>query len=151
VALTLPAATIDDVAHVIQLAIAPVFLLTGVSSLLGVLTSRLGRIIDRGRRLEERLHHAKEGELDSLHEQFARLTRRAYLMNWSISLATGSALLICSVIVALFAGATFGVDVGYVAAGLFVIAMFALIGALLCFLREVYLATVQFRLGPDSS
>lgn len=148
--MALPAASIDDIAHVIQLAIAPVFLLTGVSSLLGVLTNRLGRIIDRGRKLEDRLAHAKEGELDSLHEQFARLTRRALLMNRGISLATACALLICAVIVALFGGAMMGVEVGYTAAGLFVLAMLALIGALLCFLREVYLATIHFRLGPEA-
>jgi hypothetical protein len=138
----------DGIAHVIQLSIAPVFLLSGVGALLGVLSGRLARIVDRGRRLEERVEHAKGAELDKLHEQFARLTRRAKLMNWSISLGTGCALLICAVIVTLFAGALLAVDVTVIAALLFVLGMLALIGCLVCFLREIYLATVHLRLGP---
>lgn len=137
-----------SIAHVIQLSIAPVFLLSGVGALLGVLTSRLARIVDRGRSLENRVHQAKGAELQSLHEQFSRLTRRARLMNWAISLATACALLIATVIVALFAGALLALDVGAVAGTLFVLGMLALIGALLCFLREIYLATVHLRIGP---
>lgn len=138
----------DGIAHVIQLSIAPVFLLSGVGALLGVLSGRLARIVDRGRRLEDRVEHAKGDDLDKLHAQFAQLTRRARLMNWSISLGTGCALLICAVIVTLFAGALLAVDVTVVAALLFVLGMLALIGCLVCFLREIYIATVQLRLGP---
>ena len=137
-----------SIAHVIQLSIAPVFLLSGVGALLGVLTSRLARIVDRGRSLENRVHQAQGAELESLHEQCSRLTRRARLMNWAISLATACALLIATVIVALFAGALLALDVGAVAGTLFVLGMLALIGALLCFLREIYLATVHLRIGP---
>lgn len=138
----------DSIAHVIQLSIAPVFLLSGVGALLGVLTSRLARIVDRGRHLENRVHQARGAELEALHQQFARLTQRARLMNWAISLATACALLIATVIVALFGGALFALDVGPLAGALFVLGMLALIGALLCFLREIYLATVHLRIGP---
>ena len=144
----LPQASIDDIAHAIQLSIAPVFLLSGVGALLGVLTARLGRIIDRGRRLEDRLAHSDDATLGELHAQFARLTRRARLMNGAISLATACALLISTVIVALFVGAMLRIDVGYVAAALFIAGMLALVGALLCFLREIYIATMHLRLGP---
>src|SRR5436190_24067734 len=70
----MPQSTVSDVAHVIQLAVAPVFLLSGVGALLGVLTSRLGRIIDRARSLEGRLAAATPAESASLHSSLATLS-----------------------------------------------------------------------------
>ncbi|UXI69072.1 DUF2721 domain-containing protein [Tahibacter amnicola] len=139
---------VNDIAHVIQLSVAPVFLLSGVGALLGVLTSRLARVVDRARRQEDRLENAAPPRDAEILDELAKLSRRARLMNWSISLVTACALLISSVIVVLFAGALLRVNVSLLAATLFVTAMIALIAGLVAFLREIYLATIHLRLGP---
>lgn len=141
-------ADVAAVAHVIQLAVAPVFLLTGVAALLGVLTNRLSRIIDRARRLEGWLPDAEAPRAQALHGELALLAERARLVNWAISSCTSCALLICIVIAALFIGTFLSADVSTLVAGLFVLAMLALVGGLLTFLREIYLATRNLRIGP---
>ncbi|MBP6775371.1 MAG: DUF2721 domain-containing protein [Gemmatimonadaceae bacterium] len=136
------------IAHVIQLAVAPVFLLTGIASLLVVLTNRLGRIIDRARTLEGVVpdltgeHHAL------ISADLHMLSRRARYVNRGISLFTLSALLVCVLISVLFLGAFYTPDVSRLVAGLFVGAMIGLIVGLLAFLREVQLATASLRIGP---
>lgn len=136
------------IAHVIQLAIAPVFLLSGVSALLGVLSNRLGRIIDRARSLEARLDAAPPERQASLHGQISVLARRAHLESHAISLCTICALLICAVVIALFLGAFFKTDVSNVIGGFFIAALLALGGGLVTFLREIHLAIRTLRIGP---
>lgn len=126
--------SIPDVAHVIQLSVAPVFLLTGVGAILGVLINRLGRIVDRFRVLE---HHAGEKEAES---GMRVMERRARMIHWAIGLCTSCALLVCMVIAALFVGSITGVELSTLIAVLFIAAMLALVAALLCFLREITLA-----------
>jgi hypothetical protein len=139
---------VTAIAHVIQLAVAPVFLLTGVGAVLAVLTQRLARIIDRARVLEERLPVAsEEGRAHDLGE-LGLLSRRARLMNRAIGLCTTCALLICAVIVTLFVGAFLKTDVALAIGLLFVAAMLALFGGLLMFLDEIRLATTGLRIGP---
>lgn len=129
---------VTDMAHVIQLAVAPVFLLSAIGALLSVLTTRVGRIVDRTRKLESGL--AEEAASAEGHCELTNLSRRACLANWAISLCTSCALLICTVIVVLFVGAFLGYDTSTAVALLFIAAMAALIAGLLCFLREVHLA-----------
>jgi hypothetical protein len=131
------AANVTIVAHVIQQAVAPVFLLTGVGAILSVLTNRLARVVDRYRSLNDscedvRTSHKKEIET---------LSRRARLIHWAISLCTVCALFICIVIAALFVGSETGIDPSGTISMLFIAAMLALISGLLCFLREIALAT----------
>lgn len=128
---------LSTVAHVIQLAIAPVFLLTGVGSILGVLSSRLARIVDRFRIL----NNASEQVRDAHEKEMTTLLRRASWVNRAVTLCTCSALLICIVIAALFVGAEINLDPSNVVSLLFILAMLALISGLLCFLREIFLAT----------
>ena len=142
------AAHIADAARLIQLAIAPVFLLTGVSALLGVLSSRLGRTIDRARTLEALLGAADAERIARMHDELAVLSRRAKFIYRAIALGVITALLICSVIAILFISAFTRFDVSLVVAALFIAAMGALIFALLFFLREVFLATRVLRIGP---
>ena len=128
---------IITIAYAIQQAVAPVFLLTGVGAILGVLSTRLARVIDRFRVLDtlignERLLHAIEMET---------LIRRSRWIHWAISLCTSCALLICVVIAALFIGSESGKDPSTTIAALFIAAMLALIAGLLCFLREITLST----------
>ena len=144
----MPQAHIVDTARVIQLAIAPVFLLSGVSALLAVLSSRLGRTIDRGRALESQLDGADVKRRERMHEELSVLSRRGKLIYRAIALGVISALLVCSVIASLFISAFTKVDVSLIVAGLFVAAMGALILTLLLFLREVFLATRVLRIGP---
>jgi hypothetical protein len=136
------------IGHVIQLAVAPVFLLTGVSGLLAVLTNRLARIIDRARTLEERSTRVAAAEQDPLHAELRLLARRARLINSAVSLCTMCALLICAVIVALFVGAFLSTDLSLPIGLIFTGAMLALFWALVSFLREIYLATRSLRIGP---
>ena len=136
------------IGHVIQLAVAPVFLLTGVSSMLAVLTSRLARIIDRARVLEDRLPKLSPEDQVGIHQELRLLSRRARLINTAVSLCTVCALLICAVIVCLFVGAFLATDVSLLIGIVFTGAMLALFTGLVSFLREVYVATRSLRIGP---
>jgi len=129
---------ISDIGHVIQLAIAPVFLLTGVCTMLMVLTNRLARIIDRSRTLEDRLdiafHEAYMSELDVLHKRWR-------LINFAIALSTACGLVICLVIAMLFLGDTTNLPLDRYIAGLFVVGMITLIGSFVYLLREIFVST----------
>jgi hypothetical protein len=138
---------IPAVAHVIQMSVAPVFLLTGVGAIINVLTNRLSRIIDRARILEARLANVEDTEQKALHRELANLAQRSQLIHWAISLCTICALLVCIVIAALFVGAFWAVDVSTFIGLLFIVAMLALIGGLLGFLWEISLATASVRIG----
>ena len=140
---------VTDISHVIQLAVAPVFLLAGISGILSVLSLRLGRIVDRARQLDELLVNADQKLRAAIHNEHRLLSRRAKLANRAISLCTICALLICTVIVVLFIGAIFSLDLATVIAFLFVMSMATLIVALLIFLREIYLATLTLRIGQN--
>jgi hypothetical protein len=133
---------LTDIARVIQLSVAPVFLITGISGLLSVLSGRLGRTIDRSRVL-----HALEMNED-IESELSVLSERAKLIYQAMTLATTSALLICFVIVSLFISAFAHFPIGAVIAVLFVAAVIALIAALVLFLREVFLATRALRIQP---
>jgi len=135
--------SVTAIAHAIQLAVAPVFLVSGIAAFLAVLTNRLGRIIDRARALGASAASPSSAETQ---QELHVLTRRARLVNRSIALATSSALLIATLIVILFVGAFLTLDVAPPVGILFVAALLALIGALLAFLQEVRLATSTLRL-----
>lgn len=138
---------VTDISHVIQLAVAPVFLLAGIGGMLSVLSIRLGRIIDRSRRLDNLLANADKPDRAAIHREHASLSRRARLVNWAITLCTTCALLICTVIVVMFIGAYLSLSLANLIAWLFIISMALLISALFIFLREIYLATSSLRIG----
>ncbi len=138
---------IPTVAHVIQQAVAPVFLLTGIGSILGVLTSRLGRAVDRFRRLVE----AEDSGAEKHQAEMLTLSIRARWIHWAISLCTISALCICLSIAALFVAAAMGMDLSSTVSTLFIVAMLALIFGLLCFLREISLATGVIEIRKNAS
>ena len=135
-----------QIAHAIQLAIAPVFLLTGIAAMLGVMATRLARVIDRARAVETGWSALSEGARTAAREELAILERRRRVCSWSINYCTAAALAVCVVIVTLFADEMLATDLKWTEGILFVLAMFLLIGGLTCFLREVYLAThtIQF-------
>jgi small-conductance mechanosensitive channel len=129
------------VSHAIQLAVAPVFLLTGIAGLLGVMANRLARVIDRARSIEQAWTSLDAPARDGARAELASLERRRRLASWSINSCTAAALLICVVIVALFVEEIFELNLRLVAAGLFTLSMVAVIAGLAAFLREVWLAT----------
>lgn len=132
---------ITEVSHVIQLAVAPVFLLSGIGAILGVLINRLGRVTDRFRALESLPGDLSETACASVQNEMLRLTRRARLVHWAIGVCTGSALLICVVIALMFADVATGIKTSAaLIAVLFIAAMLSLVTGLLLFLREIALA-----------
>jgi hypothetical protein len=139
---------VASIAHSIQLSVAPVFLLSGIGVLLGVLTNRLVRIVDRARAFEEKFATASGDEAGALRRRLKVLAKRARLINGSITLATISALLVAIVVALLFASAFVRFSLALPVAVLFVGSMFALVGALLAFLVEVRIATLTVRIGP---
>jgi hypothetical protein len=139
---------ISAVAHAIQLAVAPVFLLSGIGAMLAVLTNRLARIIDRARFLDAPLATSPPDGAASIHAELRTLARRARHISHAILLCTVTALLVCAVIATLFVGAFGRFDTSVPVALLFVAAMIAFIGGLLFFLREISIATARLRIGP---
>lgn len=137
-----------DISHVIQLAVAPVFLLAGIGSILGVMANRLARVVDRARILEARLVGAEGVVYADLHERLMTLSLRAKLISRSIALCTMTALLICAVIVVLFFGALLGFQAAIPAALFFIAALLSFATGLVWFLREIFLAAASLRIGP---
>jgi hypothetical protein len=129
------------ITHAIQLAIAPVFLLTGIAGLLAVMATRLGRIIDRARSFETTWSGLNANARAAARVEMGNLERRRRVCSWSINYCTSAALLVCLVIVTLFVEEFFATNLQWLAGALFVAAMVAVICGLVCFLREVYLAT----------
>ena len=142
------ASQVGQIGHVIQLSVAPVFLLTGVGAMLSVLSARLSRTVDRARAFEARYATAGAVEQDLLRLELKLQAHRCRLIHAAMALCALCALLICGVIVALFASAYLETALGLLIALLFVAAMLAFIAALLAFLREVQLATSNLRIGP---
>lgn len=138
---------VGDVSHIIQLAIAPVFLLSGIGPHLIVLTNRLARIIDRSRDLEDRLRVPGGSDQSVLCEELEILFRRAHLINRAITLSASCALLVCLVVAALFIGDALGLELDRIIAGFFVLAMLSLIGSFSFLLREIFIATRTLSMG----
>ncbi len=133
--------SLSDIAHVIQLAIAPVFLLTAIGTVLAVLTGRLGRAVDRRRGLMAAAVSGLEGgKAELVQQELAFEVRRIRLIYVAISMAVMSALLVCCLISLAFIDAFTAWDLGKLIAALFVLAMLALIGSLSTFLREIFLS-----------
>jgi hypothetical protein len=140
--ITLISLQLGDVGHIIQLAIAPVFLLAGVGTTLMVLTNRLARIIDRSRVLEDLIQNNNSAkQKPGLRQELHELYERAHLINRAITLGTSCGLLICLVIASLFLGDAMGLGLDKLIAALFVGSILSLVGSYSFFLREIFVAT----------
>ena len=139
---------IPEIAGVIQLAVAPVFLLTAIGTVIAGLNVRLGRAVDRRRELEGRLPSLPEGELSSARAELAVIARRIRFVYFAILSAVVSALFVCLLIAGAFLGAFVRADLSYTIGMMFVLAMLALIACLLLFLREIFLAVSTPRHVP---
>jgi len=144
-----PETPISAIAHVIQLAIAPVFLISGMATLLSVLANRLGRIVDRARVLEAQLDTLDEAKQPRAWEELMRLSTRARLVNFAITFATVCALLTCVTIQTLFLGTFLRINLSKLITVLFIAAMVSLLLGLIAFLREVITATRVLRIASS--
>jgi F0F1-type ATP synthase assembly protein I len=140
------AGQLDSVVHFIQLAIAPVFLLTAIGAMLGTMTNRVARIVDRARELEKQLAGTHE-ERAAEHRELRVLARRARLINMAITFTVLSALLVCISIGGLFLDAYWQRSLTTLVAWIFGMSLVALIIGLGLFLREIYVATATLRIG----
>jgi hypothetical protein len=136
-----------DIAHAIQLALAPVFLLSGIAAFLGVLTNRLARVVDRARVLERELRQATAHDPDWAHAQLRVMARRSRFINLAITLGTTAGLLIALVVALLFSSTFVPINLAVYVAVLFVVSMSALVGAFLSFLIEVRIAIAALKIG----
>lgn len=145
----LPIPVVSDVAHIIQLALAPVFLLTGVGSFLNVCTGRLARIVDRARDITPRIVTSRGPEHDRLLEELRILDRRMVVVDTAILLSVLSAGLVCLVVVFLFAAEVIGSGFGRTIALLFIASMLCQVAAFATFIVEIRLSRRTIRISKD--
>lgn len=137
--------SLDSVAHTIQLAIAPVFLLTAVGTIIGVLANRLARIVDRTRMLEERCDRGSSPDAPGDEHDLRLLASRLRLIYLAIALEVSCSLGVGLVIATAFVDALLAVNLTSAVVGLFGLAMLAFIAGLIVFLREIFLAVTGQR------
>jgi hypothetical protein len=143
-----------DIAHLIQVALTPIFLISAIGVTLNVLTSRLARIVDRARAMEDVLRvpgRQQQYEGRDLHAVLRVLARRSRYINAAITLITLSALFISFVVVMLFVNAFLRWDLSAFIACLFIASMLSLCAALLAFLIEVRIATNTLQIGIEAA
>lgn len=133
------------IARAIQLAVAPVFLLTALATIFNVLASRLARVVDRARIMEAQLVDPGFAGADEVRDRLGVISIRTRLINVAIALCVLSALLVSLVVVSLFVSSLLQIDLALPVAVLFIVAMLSLAIALIFFLREIYLATAALR------
>jgi hypothetical protein len=136
----------DGVVYAIQLALAPAFLLTAIAGLLNVMTGRLARIIDRGRRLSDQPAPNNAQQSEPIKVELGSLERRRYLASAAITACSLAALLVCMVIASLFMEALLQFNLKWVIGINFTGATFALITGVTYFLREVHMSTSTVRI-----
>ena len=135
------ATELGTVAHAIQLSVAPVFLLTAVSGMVGTAAGRLTRIIDRGRLIEDRIEAAADEPMTKAYDELRDLRQRGRLVNACIALLFLCAILIGVTIVILFLGETTQLEFLRLATISFLAGVSFFLIALMCFLTETILAT----------
>jgi len=136
---------VADITRVIQLAIAPVFLLSAIATIINVLITRLSRAVDRRRTLEEHLSIYQDEHLEQAISELRMLQKRIVIVLWAVSLAVLAGLLVCLLVGTAFAGAYIGLDLTRGIAILFIAAVLALTGCLILFLREISIAAFGAR------
>lgn len=141
----------NAVLNAIQLAVAPIFMLAAVAAMIGTVATRLARIIDRARELEERLESATAKNPDMIHWELDRLKLRGRICNWSVGLLAVCGMLIGATVMLLFVGETYFPRIERVVPWTFLGAVGAFVLALLLFLTETLLATHALRFGRNVS
>ena len=148
----MPLITANELAQIISLAVAPVFLLAGIAGFLIVMSGSVGRIIDRAMivgSIGSRLNNPDQHDISR--RVILILWRRVSVSHLSFAICTCSALLVCTVIVGLFIEGFWTLDISALIVGLFVMALVLLIVSLLLFLTEIQLATRTLRMGRETA
>lgn len=140
------AETINDISGAIQLALGPVFLLTGIAGMLNVMSGRLSRIIDRGRALMEKQEVIDTYDQAGIQTEMNMLERRRHITSIAITMCTVAALMVCLVIVSLFLEVMFSIPLNWFIGALFILATLSLVTGLSYFLREVHLSSISVRI-----
>ena len=122
---------------VLQTAVGPVVVISGVALLLLTMTNRLGRIVDRSRALAHQERTATGQERETARAQLRILHDRAELVRWAIALAAFCVLFVALLVIALFVTALFGVEVAWLIAGFFIVSMVCLVASLVMFIRDI--------------
>ncbi len=130
---------IRDISEAIHDAVAPVFLLTGIGSILGVLVNRLGRSIDRARAINA----MSDEHFNQNIVELEIILRRTCWMRWSVGLFIFAGLFVALSIGSVFVGVELGMNLSHVVLISFITAMMSLTIGLLCFLREIILAAQE--------
>src|SRR5918998_1770706 len=141
--------SVSAVAQIIQLAVAPVFLLAGIGAFLNVCAGRLSRIIDRARTVEPLLLAARGAEHDRRLAEIRVLDKRMALVSWAIFLSVLAAVLICIVVVLLFAASLTGAHFGTAVALLFIACMISIGAGFAVFLFETRLGSRAVRVRTE--
>jgi len=136
---------VPQIAGVIQLAVAPVFLLTAIGTVIAALNIRLGRAVDRRRELEAKVAALPADELGAALAELGVVARRIHCSYLAILAAVISGLFVSLLIAGAFLGAFVQVDLSYPIGAMFIVAMLALTASLLLFLREIFLAVTTPR------
>lgn len=144
-----PNLTVSTVAEIVRLALAPVFLLSGIGAFLNVLASRLSRIVDRSRHIEPRLLASRGDEHDRWVADLKVLDRRMSLINWATGLSVTSAVLTCLVVVLLFAANLTRTHIGNAIALLFMASMLTIGAGFTVFLLETTVAARAVRVRSE--
>jgi hypothetical protein len=144
-----PDLSVSTVAEIVRLALAPVFLLSGIGAFLNVLASRLSRIVDRSREIEPMLLESRGAEHERWITDLRILDRRMSLINWATGLSVTSAILTCLVVILLFAANLVRTRLGTEIAWLFIASMLAIGSGFAAFLVETTLAARAVRVRSE--
>ncbi|MBA3677354.1 MAG: DUF2721 domain-containing protein [Sphingosinicella sp.] len=142
-------ASVNAVASIIQLSIAPVFLLAGIAGILNVLAARLARIVDRARNLESDVPTADALVQEAELKELVILDRRMTMAHWAIGLCTFAALLVCLVVMLMFVAVISALQFAVPVSLLFIAAMASVTLGLMLFLAEVTIATRWVRVSEQ--
>jgi len=136
---------LDPIAHIIQVALTPVFLLSGIATLLNVFSTRLARVADRVEAATKALESADAGEMQSLSAQLAQLHRRSLALDVAVILGALGGAATCGAVMALFVGHLLNVAISSLLFGLFGLAVVSALGAIVAFTAEMLIAGTGIR------
>jgi len=137
--------------EIIQVAIAPVILISGMGALMLTLTNRMGRIVDRTRSLAGQVRSASGADHPHHEEQLDILWRRALLIRRAVTFNGLSMLVACVLVVVVFTGVVLGWNIEAATIVLFEASLLLLIASLVTFLQDIFLSLRALRLEVDQA
>lgn len=136
---------------IIQVSTTPVILISGMGLLLLTMTNRMGRIIDRTRVYAAQLRQSAPADRNALEQQLEHTWRRAKLVRFALTAATGSMLMSAGLVMVIFLGALAQRDFGRLMLGLFAAAILLLVVSLVAFLRDIFVSLAALRLEVEAA